>query len=106
MKRIGVEKDIMSLPESQRNVEKSKISMPKISKPDKLLKVTVGLEPHQVTYLDQILYNMKRSNPVEAFHVKRSEIVRAIINGLERSNIDLNLKTPEEIEALIFEKLK
>lgn len=101
MKRIGVDQNILSL------VEKPKISTPKISKPDKLLKVTVGLEPRQVTYLDEILYNMKRSNPVEAFHVKRSEIVRAIINGLERSGIELtSFNFPEEIENALIEKLK
>lgn len=104
MSKTGLTKDVFSTPESQP-AEKRQAGKPKIGKPDKLLKVTVGLEPRQVNYLDDILYKMKSSN-VEAFHVKRSEIVRAILNALESSGVKLNeAQSPEEIEEILIERI-
>ncbi len=67
-------------------------------------KATVVLFKRQILYLDQLAFDIRTAT---GNSISRAEIIRALIDALELSNVDLT-KVPSEAEmkAILVEQLK
>jgi len=67
-------------------------------------KLTVILPPGQVDFLDHLCLEIRMKTKAK---MKRTEIIRALIAGLQGSGMDLStFGTEEDIAAVIQERLK
>ena len=67
-------------------------------------KATVVLFKRQILYLDQLALDVRSTT---GSSISRAEIIRALIDALETSNVDLTKATSEaEMKAILAEKLK
>ena len=66
-------------------------------------KLTIILSPGQVDFLDRLCLEIRSKTKAK---MKRTEVIRALVAGLERSGLDLTaFKTEEDIAAVIKERL-
>ena len=67
-------------------------------------KATVVLFKRQILYLDQLALDVRAA---AVSSISRAEIIRALIDALETSKVDLTKATSEvEMKAILAEKLK
>lgn len=67
-------------------------------------KATVVLFKRQILYLDQLALDVRSTT---GSSISRAEIIRALIDALVTSNVDLTKATSEaEMKAILAEKLK
>ena len=67
-------------------------------------KVTVVLFKRQILYLDQLTLDIRAAT---GSSISRAEIIRALIDALETSKVDLTTATSEaEMKAILVENLK
>lgn len=66
-------------------------------------KLTIILSPGQVDFLDRLCLEIRSKTKAK---MKRTEIIRGLVAGLERSGLDLStFRTEEDIAAVIQERL-
>ena len=66
-------------------------------------KLTIILSPGQVDFLDRLCLEIRSKTKAK---MKRTEVIRALVAGLERSGLDLTtFRTEEDLAAVIQERL-
>lgn len=66
-------------------------------------KLTIILSPGQVAFLDRLCLEIRSKTKAK---MKRTEVIRALVAGLERSGLDLTtFRTEEDLAAVIQERL-